>query len=97
MRDMIHSSTTMNFSFERTAGRRHDAGQDLTIVTIGAVFLCGVLGCVVEVGHGYYLKQITQAAAASADGRHAPALERHAGFVPDWAGLQAKSDGSTIH
>jgi hypothetical protein len=43
-----------------------EAGQVLLMVTMGSAFLFGVLGLVVDVGYGYYVKQVAQAAADSA-------------------------------
>src|SRR5579864_3859036 len=41
-------------------------GQAIIMVSLGIVFLMGVLGLVVDVGWGYYRKQVAQAAADSA-------------------------------
>jgi Flp pilus assembly protein TadG len=41
-------------------------GQALLMVTVGIAFLMGILGLVVDVGWGYYRKQVAQAAADSA-------------------------------
>jgi Flp pilus assembly protein TadG len=49
-----------------TARRAAEAGQALIMVTLGIVFLFGVLGLVVDLGYAYYLKQVAQAAADSA-------------------------------
>jgi hypothetical protein len=47
--------------------RRHpERGQALVMITLGVAFLIGVLGLVVDVGYGYYLKQVAQAAVDSA-------------------------------
>jgi hypothetical protein len=43
-----------------------EAGQALVMVTFGSAFLFGVLGLVVDVGYGYYVKQLAQAAVDSA-------------------------------
>jgi Flp pilus assembly protein TadG len=43
-----------------------EEGQALLMVTLGISFLLGVLGLVVDVGYGYYVKQVAQAAADSA-------------------------------
>ena len=47
----------------RSNGQR---GQAIVMVTIGIVFLMGILGLVVDVGWGYYRKQVAQAAVDSA-------------------------------
>ena len=44
-------------------------GQALLMVTMGITFLLGVLGLVVDVGYGYYVKQVTQAVDSGVDGR----------------------------
>lgn len=36
------------------------------MITIGAVFICGLMGLVVDAGYGYYVHQVAQAAADSA-------------------------------
>jgi hypothetical protein len=41
-------------------------GQAILIFTFGVTFLCGLLGLVVDVGYGYYIKQVAQAAVDSA-------------------------------
>src|SRR5579864_4935141 len=41
-------------------------GQAIIMVSLGIVFLMGVLGLVVDVGWGYYRKQVAQAAADAA-------------------------------
>ena len=45
---------------------RTELGQAIVMVTIGIVFLMGILGLVVNVGWGYYRKQVAQAAVDSA-------------------------------
>ena len=45
---------------------QREAGQAILMVSIGLVFLLGILGLVVDVGYGYYLKQEAQAAVDSA-------------------------------
>src|ERR1051326_1817675 len=51
-------------------GRRSSAGQEqgqaLVMVTIGIVFIMGLLGLVTDVGWGYYRKQVAQAAVDAA-------------------------------
>ena len=47
----------------RSEGAR---GQALLMVTMGITFLLGLLGLVVDVGYGYYVKQVAQAAVDSA-------------------------------
>jgi hypothetical protein len=46
----------------------HDprAGQAIALVSVGIVFIFGILGLVVDVGWGYYRKQVAQAAVDSA-------------------------------
>ena len=46
--------------------RRNDQGQALIMVTFGVPFLLGLMGLVVDVGWGYYRKQVAQAAADAA-------------------------------
>ena len=46
--------------------RVRSRGQALIMVTVGITFLLGILGLVVDVGWGYYRKQVAQAAADSA-------------------------------
>lgn len=41
-------------------------GQATIMVTLGTVFIFGLLGLVVDVGYGYYIRQVAQAAADSA-------------------------------
>jgi Putative Flp pilus-assembly TadE/G-like len=45
---------------------RNEKGQAIIMVTVGMVFLMGILGLVVDVGWGYYRKQVAQAAVDSA-------------------------------
>lgn len=45
---------------------RKEMGQAVIMVSLGMVFLMGLLGLVVDVGYGYYSKQVAQAAADSA-------------------------------
>src|SRR5947208_16780411 len=42
------------------------AGQATIMVSVGLVFIMGILGLVMDVGWGYYRKQVAQAAADSA-------------------------------
>jgi Flp pilus assembly protein TadG len=46
-----------------TAGER---GQAIVMVSLGILFLMGILGLVIDVGWGYYRKQVAQAAADAA-------------------------------
>jgi len=46
--------------------RESRQGQAMIMVTLGITFLMGILGLVVDVGWGYYRKQVAQAAADSA-------------------------------
>jgi Flp pilus assembly protein TadG len=46
--------------------RRSNRGQAAIMVTLGTMMLFGLLGLTVDVGYGYYLKQVAQAAADSA-------------------------------
>ena len=46
--------------------RRKDTGQATIMVSIGMVFLMAILGLVVDVGYGYFIKQCAQTAADSA-------------------------------
>ena len=46
--------------------RSHRRGQAVIMVSVGVTFLMGILGLVVDVGWGYYRKQVAQAAADSA-------------------------------
>jgi hypothetical protein len=46
--------------------RRQQSGQAIAMATLGLVFLSGLMGLVVDIGYGYYLKQVAQAAADSA-------------------------------
>ena len=48
------------------AKRNRETGQAMLMVTFGITFLFGILGLAVDVGYGYYLKQVAQAAADSA-------------------------------
>jgi hypothetical protein len=48
------------------SSHRNEAGQAILLVTIGLVFIFGILGLVVDVGYSYYLKQVAQAAVDSA-------------------------------
>jgi Flp pilus assembly protein TadG len=43
-----------------------EAGQALIMFTLGMTFLLGMLGLVIDVGYGYFVKQVAQAAADSA-------------------------------
>src|SRR5690242_5368213 len=43
-----------------------ERGQALIMVTVGTVFIMGILGLVMDVGWGYYRKQVAQAAVDSA-------------------------------
>jgi Flp pilus assembly protein TadG len=52
--------------WEQQQARRTNQGQALLMVTIGMTFLMAILGVTVDVGYGYYLKQVAQAAADSA-------------------------------
>jgi Flp pilus assembly protein TadG len=45
---------------------RSERGQAIIMVTIGVTFLMGLLGVVVDIGYGYYIKQQAQAAVDSA-------------------------------
>ena len=45
---------------------KNERGQALIMVTMGVVFLTAIMGMVVDVGYGYYRKQVAQAAADSA-------------------------------
>ena len=45
---------------------RSESGQAVIMVSMGVVFLFGLLGMVVDVGYSYYIKQVAQAAADSA-------------------------------
>ena len=44
----------------------NNRGQALIMITLGTVMLMGLLGLTIDVGYGYYLKQVAQAAADSA-------------------------------
>lgn len=46
-------------------GARNQRGQAVVMVTVGLMFLMGLLGLVVDIGYGYYQKQVAQAAADS--------------------------------
>lgn len=46
--------------------RKNQKGQAALMLTFGIVSLLGLLGLVVDVGYGYYVKQVAQAAADSA-------------------------------
>lgn len=99
MRNVVHSSYIMNPKTGSITGRR-DVGQATALVTIVTVFICGILGLVVEAGHAYYLKQVTQAAARSADGRgHGEELlqkpAQHGTVVSNWDILKGKADQSS--
>jgi hypothetical protein len=50
----------------KPARRNAEIGQALILVTLGLTFLFGLLGLVVDVGYGYYLRQVAQAAADAA-------------------------------
>jgi hypothetical protein len=43
-----------------------ERGQALVLITLGVVFLTAILGLVVDIGYGYFVKQVAQAAADSA-------------------------------
>lgn len=43
-----------------------ESGQAALMVTFGITFLLGLLGVVVDVGYGYFMKQVVQASADSA-------------------------------
>jgi Flp pilus assembly protein TadG len=45
------------------AGFKGQRGQAVVMVSIGVLFLMGILGLVIDVGWGYYRKQVAQAAA----------------------------------
>ena len=45
---------------------RREAGQAVVMMTLGSLVIFGMVGLVVDVGYGYYLKQEAQAAADSA-------------------------------
>src|ERR1035437_1138256 len=42
------------------------SGQALIMLTFGLVFLMGMMGLVVDLGYGYYVKQVAQAAVDAA-------------------------------
>jgi hypothetical protein len=46
--------------------RKRQAGQTIVMASVGIVFTIGILGLVVDLGYGYYIKQVAQAAADSA-------------------------------
>jgi Flp pilus assembly protein TadG len=46
--------------------RDRQVGQAIVMVSIGTLFLMGIMGLVIDVGWGYYRKQVAQAAADSA-------------------------------
>ena len=50
----------------RSRRSRSQAGQAILMVSMGIAFLMGILGLVVDVGWGYYRKQVAQAAADAA-------------------------------
>ena len=43
-----------------------ESGQAALMVTLGITFLMGLLGVVVDVGYGYFVKQVAQASTDSA-------------------------------
>ncbi len=60
---MQYNTVKIERNCELVGGNR---GQALIMVTLGIFFLMGSLGLVIDVGYGYYLKQVAQAAADSA-------------------------------
>src|SRR5579871_3804127 len=64
-------------------GQSSRAGQAALIVTLGSVVLFGLLGLVVDVGYGYYLKQVAQAAADSAAVAGATMAQNNKGVCGD--------------
>jgi uncharacterized membrane protein len=56
----------MSFQRGRKLSQRAERGQALIMMTLGTTFLLGLLGLVVDVGYGYYLKQEAQAVADAA-------------------------------
>src|ERR1019366_3002456 len=57
-------------SYSKNSGasdrRSRQRGQAIIMVSVGITFLMGILGLVVDVGWGYYRKQVAQAAVDSA-------------------------------
>src|SRR5437764_7540090 len=47
----------------RTTRVKSERGEALVMVSFGIIFLIGTLGLVMDVGWGYYRKQVAQAAA----------------------------------
>ena len=73
---------------------RKDSGQAALMVTLGLTFLLGLLGLTIDVGYGYYLKQVAQAAADSAVTAAAQAANA-AGGVCNGATVICNSAGYT--
>src|SRR4051812_40203287 len=48
------------------SNRKGQQGQAIIMVSVGIIFLMGILGLVVDVGWGYYRKQVAQAAVDAA-------------------------------
>ena len=51
---------------KRPGRRQREAGQAVIMVNLGITFLLGLLGLVVDVGYGHYVKQAAQGAADAA-------------------------------
>jgi Flp pilus assembly protein TadG len=81
-------------SFDASDRRSRQRGQALVMVSVGIFFLFGLLGLVVDVGYGYYLKQVSQAAADSA-ATAAAAAANAAGGVCNGTTVVCNSTGYT--
>jgi hypothetical protein len=74
--------------------RKRQAGQTIIMASLGIVFLIGILGLVVDIGYGYYIKQVAQAAADSAVMAGA-AFANANGSICDGTVVLCPSGGST--
>ena len=61
---MVHKNIGAALLRSRRAASQR--GQALIMITVGIAFLLGILGLVVDVGWGYYRKQVAQTAADAA-------------------------------
>src|SRR5436853_268578 len=75
---------TRRIEVARRRDRKCERGQALLLITLSIVALCGVLGLVVDLGYGYYVRQCAKAAAEAA------------AMAAAEAALQSVSSGSQI-